>query len=170
MSRLRKIFLIMCLVSATQTGLAAPTSEMVLVERSQLMMKKLIEFSKQKKAELGRTGYDNNWGTRLVIDTERLLSQEKNPAVLARVALIVFMHTNMSRETSTKSDEILVDVFTEAWVGCMTNIGKLGRQDALLALENIEKTLAQQLDGGHAHAFHRAREIVKTGMAAKRTK
>jgi hypothetical protein len=165
----RSLVLVVCLVLAAQHGLAAPTDEMVLLERSQAMMQKLVAFTKQKKAKLGKARIEGEGMAQLIIEIEKLLSQEKNPAVLARVALLTRVHVHMRQEANTVKDEMVGEVFVEAWFGCMTNIKRLGGAEALAALDDIERSLSYQtLDGALSLAFKKAREEVEQGIKAKR--
>lgn len=164
----RTLFLIVCLILTAQHGLAAPTNEMVLLERSQAMVQKLIALTKQKKAKTGNAPIEEAVLNKLVIEIEKLLSQEKNPAVLARVALLTRVHVHMRQGANTAKDEMVGEVFTEAWIGCMTNIKRLGGAEALAALDDIERSLSYQtLDGALSLAFKKAREEVEQGIKAK---
>lgn len=158
----------MYLALTAQHGLAAPTDEMVLLERSQAMMQKLIKFTKQKKAKLGKAPIEEAVQNKLIIEIEKLLSQEKNPAVLARVALLTKVHVDMGQGANTAKDEMVREVFIEAWIGCMTNIKRLGGAEALAALDDLERSLSYQtLDGALSLAFKKAREEVEQGIKAK---
>ena len=129
----------------------------------------LIAFTKQKKAKLGKARIEGEGMTQLIVEIEKLLSQENNPAVLARVALLTRVHVVMGQGANTAKDEMVGEVFIEAWIGCMTNIKRLGGAEALTALDDIERSLSHQtLDGALSLAFKKAREEVEQGIKAKR--
>lgn len=164
----RALLVVVCLLSLSPRAVAAPTEEMVLVERSQATMQKLIAFTKQSKARLGGGPIEGAARTRLIVDIEQLLSRERNPAVLARVALLTRAHVDMGQGAGALRDETVEEVFVEAWIVCMTRIRKIGGTQAMQALDDLQRGLANRgVDGALGLAFSKAREDVARGIEAK---
>ncbi len=168
---IKRLLLLVCLALLSQHGWATPTAEMALFERSQVVMQRVVEFAKLKKQKLGKAQIEGAEMTRMVVEIEHLLSQEKNPAVLARVAVLTRVHLDMERGAGVTKDETVGMILVESWIGCMTSIKKLGGSEALVALDDLKLAVdVRALDGAEARAYRLAREEVEQGIDARSSK
>lgn len=129
---------------------------------------KLIEYVKNKNAKFGRSQIEAPANTEIMNELDRLIGQEKNPAVLARVALHARMLGDYGFESREDDGEVIDIVLLEIWFACLNNIKKVGGADALAALNDMKRTISlQTLDGAVSLAFRKAREEVEEGIKVK---
>lgn len=156
-----------CLTQQVQ----AAEDRVTMLERTNVITARVVEFAKQKKMKFGKTRIEGAAHTKLILELEQFFSKEKNPAVLARVALVTRMFTNYGFESREDDDEKLEVILGEAWFACLTNIRKLGGAEALIALDDMKQNISHRpLDGAEGLAFDKAREEVEQGIKAKSNK
>lgn len=149
----------------------AAEDRVTMLERTNTMTVRVVEFAKQKKMKFGKTRIEGRAHTQLMIELEQFFSREKNPAVLARVALVTRMFANYGFESREDDDEKLEVILGEVWFACLANIKKLGGSEALIALDDMKQNISHRpLDGAEGLAFDKAREEVEQGIKAKTSK
>lgn len=165
---IKKILFVILLTCVTQIGVAATPNRVVMFERTNVMTTKLIEYLKKKSEKFGKSQIEVPANTEIMNELDRLIAREKNPAVLARVALYARMLGDYGFESREDDGEVIDVVLQEIWFACLNNIKKVGGADALAALNDMKRTISlQTLDGAVSLAFRKAREEVEEGIKAK---
>ena len=171
MRAVKKLLFFMFLVCTMEQGFAAIPDRTMMLKRTNVLMDKLIEFVEKKRVKDDKGLSNQNDGSQLIIDLERLMSQEKNPAVLARVALVARVYGDHTRDSHQDEDYALDAVLTEVWFACLSNIKKLGGPQALAALDDIQRNISYQtLDGAYSLVFRRTREEIEQDIKTKNSK
>ncbi|MFZ6736055.1 hypothetical protein ACO0LG_29315 [Undibacterium sp. Ji42W] len=171
MLEVKKLFIVILLACVTQIGFAATPNRVLMFERTNVLTTKLIEYLKKKSEKFGKSQIEDPANTEIMNELDRLIAREKNPAVLARVALYARMLGDYGFESREDDSEVIDVVLLEIWFACLNNIKKIGGVDALAALNDMKRTISlQTLDGAVSLAFRKAREEVEEGIKAKDNK
>jgi hypothetical protein len=167
MSVAKKALFSLLLIVVSNTFAETPRHASML-ERTNALTAKLLELGKHVSAKTGKAQLEGKAWTEMSSQVEQLLSKEKSPAVLARVALVTRILLDYERDSHPGTDEVIVEVLSESWFGCIKNIKKIGGPDALAALEDIRRTMmTRTLDGAPSLALRKAREEVEQGLRKK---
>lgn len=161
MSAAKKFILGILLMLGSTACQAATLGQIELLERTNVMTAKVIRFAEQQSQKFGAKQLEGKARTQLIVEIEGLLGTESNPAVLARVALVTRALLVARQESGQEFDEIISIVLDEAWFGCIKNITRAGGAVALVALNDIKRTMVEQTpDGVNSLALRQAIEQV----------
>ena len=164
----KKFLFALLMACVMQQGLAATSNRVLMLERTNALNVKLIEYVKKKSSKFGKSQIQAPANTEIMNELDQLIGREKNPAVLARVALYARMLGDYGFESREDDGEVIDVVLLEIWFACLNNIKKVGGVDALAALNDMKRTISlQTLDGAVSLAFRKAREEVEEGIKAK---
>ena len=129
--------------------LAQPTAKVATIAKVRSTTGQLFQIA-QDRVRLGESERSS-----LTREVDRILQHERDPDVLARVALISSVYMN----PGSAGDETFDDVFDIAWETCVRRIEQTGGQPAIDALEQIKSNM--RLDGGYSLLWEESMERLK---------
>ena len=152
---------ILSLILAIGLGqsVAQPKAKLTTITRVNFTIGRLLEIAKNRVAHGGEPERSS-----LNREVDRLLQHERDPDVLARVALISYIYLG----PGSAGDESFDDVFDVAWGTCIRRIEQIGGQPAINALEDIEQGM--QLDGAFGLTWKESMERLKAKQTTKGVK
>jgi hypothetical protein len=116
-----------------------PVAKMATINRVNSIATQLLKIANHRVAKGGESDRQT-----LYKKIEQLLRSERDPDVLARVALI----SNIYLYPGSAGDEAVDDVFDAAWEACIRRIEQIGGQSAINALELVKWNM--RLDGAYS--------------------
>jgi hypothetical protein len=148
----RKLWILsLLLVIGLGQAVARPAEKLTTILRVNSITGRLLEVATSRVAHGGDTDRSS-----LNKEVDRLLQQERDPDVLARVALISHIYLS----PGSAGDERFDDVFDVAWEACIRRIEQIGGQSAIDALESIERDM--RLDGAYSLLWKTSMERLKS--------
>jgi len=143
------------LIVGSGQSLAQPGQKTATISRVNALTGRLVKIAKHRTAHRR-----DPIGMSLAGAIDRLLQNESDPDVLARVALI----SNVYLHPGSAGDEAVDEVFEVAWGACVRRIEQIGGQPAIDALENIRQNM--RLDGSLSMTLSSATERLKAKQGA----
>jgi hypothetical protein len=124
------------LIAGLGKSVAQPTAKLKTISRVNALIGQFLKIAEKCVAHRGEpdvTSLDREIGI--------VLQKERDPDVLARVALVSYIYSYPGNAGEQNFDE----VFRVAWDACIRRIGQIGGQPAIDALEYIAQNT--NLDG-----------------------
>jgi len=147
------IFSIILAIALGQS-VAQPKAKLTTMTRVNFTIGRLLEIAENRVAHGGEPDRSS-----LNREVDRLLQHERDPDVLARVALISHIYLR----PGNAGDEAFDNVFDVAWGTCIWRIEQIGGQPAIKALESI----GMHLDGACGLDWQESMERLKAKQTTK---